>query len=144
MKKGYILFCLLFLTACQMPWQTKTVDSPVISRGRVHINQPDEKGQTPLMKAVQNISSPEIIATMIRKGANPNQQDQKGWTALTWAVVHTQNPKVISMLLKQGANPNITTYSGNYPVDFAKNNAALTGSPEIRYLRSVTLNREEN
>lgn len=127
-----------------MPWTKKTGDFPTVSRGQIHINQPDEKGQTPLMKAVQNISSPEIIATMVRKGANPNQQDQKGWTALTWAVVYTKNPKVIATLLKQGADPNIKTSSGNYPIDFAKNNPVLAGSAEIKLLRSVTLNREGN
>lgn len=142
MKKGYILFCLLFLAACQLPWQKKDGEMPTISRGKIHINQPDNKGQTPLMKAVQNISSPEIVAAMIRKGANPNQQDQKGWTALTWAVIYTKNPQVITALLKQGANPNIVTYTGNRPLDFAKNNPAVASSPEITYLRSITVSRE--
>ena len=141
MKKGYLFLCLLFLASCAMSGQ-KTGALPTTSRAKAHINQPDAAGKTPLMFAAQNISNAEIIQTMVRKGANPNQQDHRGWTALTWAVVYNKNPKVISALLKQGADPNILTYTGNRPIDFAKNNKALLHTSDFQLLQSLTVKRE--
>ena len=64
----------------------------------------DEKGHTPLMKAVI-YRNPELLQFLLDQGANPNVSDSQGDTPLVWAASKNQNEMVI-LLLQHGAEPN--------------------------------------
>lgn len=77
------------------------------------------KDWTVLSMAVLKERSPELIAALVRKGANANARNSLGYTPLHTAVT-TRNPKVVAVLLKEGkADPNIPNNAGMYPLQTA-------------------------
>ena len=64
----------------------------------------DEKGHTPLMKAVI-YRNPELLQFLLDQGANPNVSDPQGDTPLVWAASKNQN-EMVTLLLQHGAEPN--------------------------------------
>lgn len=66
------------------------------------VNVKDEKGNTPLMIAVQN-DNWDIIKLLGKNGAYVNTTNDDNWTALCFAAQH-QNPKVIDDLLAKNAH----------------------------------------
>ena len=74
---------------------------------------------TPLMFAAPYASS-ELIAALLKAGADVNAQDVRGMTSLMLAVAsETQDVDVVKLLLKTGANPNIRSLAGETALDWA-------------------------
>jgi ankyrin repeat protein len=74
---------------------------------------------TPLMLAAPYASS-ELIASLLKAGADVNARDVRGMTSLMLAVAsETQDVDVVKVLLKAGANPNIRSMAGETALDWA-------------------------
>jgi len=74
---------------------------------------------TPLMFAAPYASS-ELIAALLKAGADVNAQDVRGMTSLMLAVAsETQDVDVVKLLLKTGANPNLRSLAGETALDWA-------------------------
>ena len=83
------------------------------------VNQPDEKGFTPLVLAtyVGNKAAAEVL---IEHGANINYQDpMMGMTALM-GVCFKGSTELTKLLLDKGADASIKNKSGETALDFAK------------------------
>lgn len=68
------------------------------------IEEADENGATPLMKASYE-GHYDIVEKLIEKKANVNACDKLGYTALVWAALKGHN-KICEILIKNGANVN--------------------------------------
>lgn len=84
----------------------------------VYVDSRDEEhGETALMLAVQ-FGSPEMVATLIEKGAQVNAVDNRGRTALSLASARyfrrgkAELPDVLELLFDNGADPNIKDGDG--------------------------------
>lgn len=75
----------------------------------------NDHGTTPLMKACIGGSS-EVVACLIRAGANLDAQNEWGNTALHYACVNCHLP-LIRLLLESGADPDIANNYDVYPAD---------------------------
>ena len=69
------------------------------------VNNADENGVTPLMKAVES-HRPEAVRTLLQRGADVNAQDNGGNTALMQAA-QWGSPSVIKALLDRGATVDV-------------------------------------
>jgi ankyrin repeat protein len=83
------------------------------------INQPDIHGNTPLNYACALGLPEEIIAEMIKKGADVNIANKMGATPLTHAVYAKMPPNVLQMLVKAGADPNAKNEHGGTALQIA-------------------------
>ena len=88
---------------------------------QVDINQPNEKGEPPLFRAVQSRDR-DITGLLLEKGANVNQCDNNGVTCLMLACSTFQSSKkMINFLLYHGADPYLRDHSHRTAIDYAKN-----------------------
>ena len=75
-----------------------------------NVNAATDKGDTLLMRAVQNPDRqcPEVVEALLKAGADPNAALKKdGLTVLMQAVtIKKLDASVITALIKAGANPN--------------------------------------
>jgi ankyrin repeat protein len=102
-----------------------------------------EGAWTPLMGAAYS-NKAQIVQLLLNAGAKVNMQNIIGETAL---IVLTKNdtdetpadPGVIVVLLNAGANAAAEDSSGMRAVDYAEENALLTGTPELELLKAKTL-----
>src|SRR5271157_2612789 len=79
------------------------------------VNAKNEDGFTPLILAAISNPDPNVIATLLKAGANVNARDTKlGLTPLMWATRWRQNPKVISALLHAGADIDARNKEGQF------------------------------
>ena len=79
------------------------------------VNARDNDGVTALMYAAESNQNPDVVATLLKAGADILAKDSKphwGGTALLWAAVGNKNPKVITVLLKAGADINVRNVDG--------------------------------
>ncbi len=84
------------------------------------VNQPDEKGFTPLVLATY-LGKKEVAELLIDHGADLNYQDpMMGMTALM-GVCFKGQATLAQLLLDKGADPHLKTRNGETALDFAKN-----------------------
>ncbi len=81
------------------------------------VNEADTKGHTPLIIAAYN-NHPEVVAVLLRNGANANAQDTAGNTALMGAAFKGYKP-VVEQLVKAGADVNLRNGQGAPALTFA-------------------------
>ena len=92
-------------------------------------NVRNQNGRTPMHYAAQG-SSPTLVATLAQAGAQLNAPDDKGgWTPLHLAAWFSTTPSVVAALLSAGADPAAKDKAGKTPWDYARENAALEGTP---------------
>jgi len=77
-------------------------------------------GKTPLMMAARYNQSPEVIAVLLKAGADVNAVDALHSTALIWAA-GGNNVEVIATLLKAGADIKVKALSGATALMWAAN-----------------------
>jgi ankyrin repeat protein len=74
------------------------------------------------------VSSPEVVRTLIKAGANVNAQDVRGMTPLMFAVASdTPNLEIIHMLVDAGANRDLKSTDKELALDWA----AKFNSPDV-------------
>ncbi|HEX9048880.1 MAG TPA: ankyrin repeat domain-containing protein [Verrucomicrobiae bacterium] len=78
-------------------------------------------GWTPLLLAVENGQSADIVETLLKHGANPNSRDEAfGQTPLHWVGgwgnERVPDLKVLELLLDYKADPNVRAESGQTPL----------------------------
>ena len=99
--------------------------SSLLECDQVDINQPNEKGETPIFKAVQSRDR-EITLLLLENGANINHVDHNGVSCLMNACsVYHSSKKMISLLLYHGADPYLRDHSNQSAVDHTKNEQVI-------------------
>ena len=96
----------------------------------------DDRGFSPLHRAVQFSATAGIVPALLNVGADPNATTERGWTPLHVAAEHAGNAVVFTVLLEGGADPTVTA-QGQTAFDQARNNAKLIGSDAYRQLREA-------
>lgn len=86
------------------------------------VNAADTRGNTPLMRMVR---LPDLVQTLIEKGAVVNAQNNAGESALHQAIVGMQSDTV-KILLKGGADPNLRNGVGQTPLILAVLNSGMS------------------
>lgn len=81
------------------------------------VNLPDEEGTAPLIYA-SCFGHEEVVATLLKAGANVDQQDRNAWTSLMWASAN-RHGSIVQVLLDNGASPQAKSSSGRTAFDFA-------------------------
>ena len=71
------------------------------------------------MKAALSNQNPEVIKTLIDKGAYVNARTERGETSLMMAAFSNQNPEVITALINKGADVNARTDRGKTALMYA-------------------------
>ncbi|MCD9186575.1 MAG: ankyrin repeat domain-containing protein [Pyrinomonadaceae bacterium] len=77
-----------------------------IIKGKPNIHLKDEKGETAIVQAVNkgNFNAKEIVAALLKNGANPNDSDANKNNTIRIAA-KTKQDNLFVLLLKSGANP---------------------------------------
>ena len=113
------------LRLCQNP-NTIPVDIEAILKAGADIEARDNKSgkNTPLILAVENRATSEVIEVLLKAGANVEAKNEYGRTPLMWAAWDNENHKVIESLLKAGVDIEARDESGETPLIWAaaKNN----------------------
>ena len=92
-------------------------------------NARNEHGRTPMHYAAQG-TSPALVSVLARAGADLDAADDRGgWTPLHLAAWFSTTPSVVAALLAAGADTAARDDAGRTPWDYARDNAALEGTP---------------
>ena len=109
------------LDACA-GWNTKAIYKSADASGvarcletSADLEMRDERGETPLYKAVMNRNAEEVKA-LLEAGANPNVRDMICRTPLHWAATFWR-PDLGMALLEAGADAAVRDEDGNFPFD---------------------------
>jgi ankyrin repeat protein len=89
-----------------------------------------------MLAAVNN--GPEVVAAILKAGANINAQDAIGFTALMDAAKNTVHSEVVVLLLQSGADANIVDKNGKTALYFARGNKKLVGTNAYLALERAT------
>jgi ankyrin repeat protein len=87
-----------------------------------------------LMHAVKWNSTPQVIAVLLKAGANINSQDKNGMTALMYASL----PEVVLTLLKAGADAKVRNSRGDTAFDLVRSSSLLKDTEAYRQLEEAT------
>lgn len=88
----------------------KEVAEVLIDAG-AEVNPAGITGLTPLMYAIGEDSDPDLIKTLLHKGADVNLRNRSGATAVMLAAM-VGTPEVVRMLIEAGADVNAETREG--------------------------------
>jgi hypothetical protein len=101
------------------------------------VNARSDGAWTALMLAALYNPNPEVIATLLKAGADVKGHNVIGLTPLMFAAVN-QNPEVISTLLKAGADAKAKDRDGKTAFDYAQKNEKLKGTDAYRQLEEAS------
>ena len=93
----------------------------------VNVNARDKNGNTPLMVAAGQNSSPEVVEMLLQAGADVNEKDENGFTALMLAAKDNSDPEMVRVLLDAGADISAQNSKGKTVLDLAR----LNPNPEV-------------
>lgn len=119
---------------------TKTPDDvqAAINQGAEVNGQDPLYGRTPLMWAAWCNPNPEVIAVLLKAGADVNMKDANGCTPLLWAAWGNQNPEVITTLLEAGADARAKNNQGKTAFDNAQANEKLRDTDASKKLQEAS------
>lgn len=112
---------------------------------RCDINRKDSTGETPLLVALhylpggvllnpqsgeksktkELLQQEELIAELIRKGADLTVRTSRGFTPLHYALYFGSSKETVTLLLNSGSDPNATVFGGNSPLFFGGDTAVF-------------------
>lgn len=96
----------------------------------------------PILEAALANRHPDLLALLLRHGADPNARDNRFGTntPVLFSAIWSQQPRLVNLLLAAGANPRLRDYLGrdavpvtcacDYPVSVAVRRAAARFAPE--------------
>lgn len=99
------------------------------------LNQPNEKGRTPLMVAILN-GKLESCLIIIRAGGEINETDFTGKTVLFYAIAK-RSIEAIHALLDAGANPEAVDKFGRTPLMQGNNSSSRSVCVYIRVIKKI-------
>lgn len=94
-------------------------------------------GVTPLMAAAASNSNPDVVASLVRWGADENARDNNRRTPLIYAARYSHNPKVLEKLLLLGARADFFDVDGKTAFDYAVENSAYDAQ-DLLLLSSIS------
>ncbi|XP_039623646.1 ankyrin repeat domain-containing protein 34C-like [Polypterus senegalus] len=99
----------------------------LLLEGGAHVNECNEKGETPLMQVCKARRDDPLSHTLkltrylLDNNADPNIQDKMGRTALMHACIAQVGAEIMSVLLSLGADPCMEDYNGMSALVYAIN-----------------------
>ena len=93
-----------------------------------NVNAKDDDWNSPLLLAVKNKLSFDVIKILVENGADINAQDQDGFSALLLTVRDNTNPDLTRFLIEHGADMNQVTIGGANALILA---SGFNQNPEI-------------
>ncbi|KAG8533896.1 uncharacterized protein KY384_001637 [Bacidia gigantensis] len=89
----------------------------VLACPSIELNKADHNGDTALIAAARQ-NCPQLVRTLLGKGADVNVLSRYGNTALQWCATH-DDPVTLKLLLDHGAHTNIADDDGNAALHLA-------------------------
>ena len=132
----------LALVACRN-WNTRkffenaaAVDiGECLKNDKTIVRARDKDGATPLHLAARYGRTPDIVAALVKAGADLAAENRQGNTPLHAAAEFGKAPSMIEALLDAGADPAAKNGAGQSPADLIGGNGALKTSEAARRLR---------
>ena len=84
-------------------------------------------GGTPLHVAARHNTRPEVVALLIKAGADVDAKGKHGRTPLHRAARSNENPEIVELLVKSGLDVDTRNSFGRTPLHYAADN----GNPEV-------------
>ena len=94
--------------------------------------------EAPLVSALGNKYSPEVIAALLQAGANVNAKNPNGATPLMYATNGDNPEAMIRAFLKAGADAKAKDSDGKTAFDYAQTNEKLKGTDAYRQLQQAS------
>ena len=88
-------------------------------KGGADVNERDDDGKTPLMRAAGDNNDPEVSRILIQAGAEVDARDNDGFTPLMEVAQNRNNPEVLNVLIQAGADVNAKAGNGRTPLMIA-------------------------
>ena len=120
-------------------WFNENVEA-ILSYGVDPMQRHGLYGPTALHLAAGYNDNPEVVATLLRAGADPRAAYFNGFTPLHFAAAASDHPEVIDLLLDAGADARARTHAGTTAWDSARNNLLIRGTETFERLRAATFN----
>jgi ankyrin repeat protein len=98
----------------------------MIAKKSADVNAAEGDGSTPLLWAA-NLNDADLVARLLKAGANPKVRNQLGSTPLAEAAVNS-NIEMMKMLLDAGADPNAPGPDGQTPLMIASKGSNLAAA----------------
>jgi ankyrin repeat protein len=100
--------------------------------------------ETPLHSAASGSADPEVLSTLLAKGANPNAKCDLGDTALALILKNSRRKlnrdQAVEVLLKAGAGPNELDGFGQSPLELAIEKQALIKTIDLLIRSGANVN----
>ena len=90
-----------------------------VTRAWQSMHPVDRRSQT-LLQYAAGEGHTDVVAALLKEGADPNERDEKSRTALHWATAYNDDPALIRVLLEAGADPKAQNAWGQTPLHLAK------------------------
>ena len=148
MKKGFVSAAtLVFLLALAPAYAQATDFFELVMNGtpqsvQAAISQGADvkvtSTEAPLVCALGNKYSPEVIAALLQAGANVNDPNPQCMTPLMSALMNNEPPEVITTLLQAGVDTKAKDSDGKTAFDYAQTNEKLKGTDAYRQLQQAS------
>jgi len=89
------------------------------------------------MYAAWGSQEPQVIAMLLKAGADPKARDDDGRTPLMYAAEFNQIPEAVTMLLKAGADAKLKDGAGRTALGYARENEKLRGTDAFKQLQEA-------
>ncbi|XP_066508165.1 ankyrin repeat domain-containing protein 34B-like [Hoplias malabaricus] len=100
----------------------------LLVEGGAHVNERNQRGETPLLAACRAMRGDQsgntmlrLVRFLIKNQADPNVQDKAGRTALMYACMERAGAEVAAALISAGADPSMEDYAGASALVYAIN-----------------------
>ncbi len=99
--EGYGLYSLALASRGRKADLMKVLE--VLAEKKVGVNHKDIFGKTPLMVAIRGGWDEEVIAWLIKAGADVQERDYRGFSVLEYGLMFAVKPEIVDILLSAGA-----------------------------------------
>lgn len=116
-------------------WEGQTAAARVLIEANAGLDFANANGWTALHLAMRH-ADPAFVQALLAAGADPDAVGKGGTTALHWAVRRRDGSAaaLVTCLIDHDADPGIADAKGRTPLDVARHNPQLLGSPVLNRL----------